>query len=485
MKRRTKELTKGITLIALVVTIVVLLILAGTSIAMLTGENGIITQVKSAKEKTYKEQLKEELQMIINDLQMEKKIAGEQLQKKDIVDKLKEEAIIIDYTEDLIEGEYKDYNFTVDEKNEVIIGNELRGEKPEGVAEILTTEEGVEEVEIRVIGSISEGTITSIEALNGAELKTSESDTSKIFKVTSNGNFKFEILGSNGRRARVSCEVTNVMLAEVDILTAIAKMTNGGKKKIKVVGSENTEIYSFNVIHHEGDMVLDGTTNVEGAMLTNKIYEFGNATEDPANASRYAQNTVVLKVEGNLTINSGVTLTSVKNAQGYGGPKGMIVYCTGTLTNNGTISMTERGAKAVGQNVYLFKNKNNTFEYIPSTGAGTTSPLGSGRRDGSSGLSGTNRQTGGGGSGSVVGGGTVVGMGSQGTSYSGGCGGAAAYKSTTNAELYGGKGGCASDPLQYGLLGGGAGNPGGTCFTNSKDGGSAKDGSNRHAEDFL
>ena len=35
---------KGITLIALVVTIVVLLILAGASIAMLTGNNGIITQ---------------------------------------------------------------------------------------------------------------------------------------------------------------------------------------------------------------------------------------------------------------------------------------------------------------------------------------------------------------------------------------------------------------------------------------------------------
>ena len=43
---------KGITLIGLVVTIVVLLILAGVSISMLTGENGIITQAQDAKEKT-------------------------------------------------------------------------------------------------------------------------------------------------------------------------------------------------------------------------------------------------------------------------------------------------------------------------------------------------------------------------------------------------------------------------------------------------
>ena len=42
---------EGITLIALVVTIVVLLILAGVSISMLTGENGIISQAQEAKEK--------------------------------------------------------------------------------------------------------------------------------------------------------------------------------------------------------------------------------------------------------------------------------------------------------------------------------------------------------------------------------------------------------------------------------------------------
>ena len=52
---------KGITLIALVITIIVLLILAGVSIAMLTGTNGILTQAQKAKMTTelssYKEQL--------------------------------------------------------------------------------------------------------------------------------------------------------------------------------------------------------------------------------------------------------------------------------------------------------------------------------------------------------------------------------------------------------------------------------------------
>lgn len=48
---KTKE-NKGITLIALVLTIIVLLILTGISISMLSGENGILNRAQEAKEKT-------------------------------------------------------------------------------------------------------------------------------------------------------------------------------------------------------------------------------------------------------------------------------------------------------------------------------------------------------------------------------------------------------------------------------------------------
>ena len=50
-KQKLKE-NKGITLIAMVITIIVLLILAGVSIAMLTGENGILTQAQRAANET-------------------------------------------------------------------------------------------------------------------------------------------------------------------------------------------------------------------------------------------------------------------------------------------------------------------------------------------------------------------------------------------------------------------------------------------------
>ena len=57
---------KGITLIALVVTIIVLLILAGVSIAMLTGNNGILTQGKNAKTDTANAEAVERINMELN-----------------------------------------------------------------------------------------------------------------------------------------------------------------------------------------------------------------------------------------------------------------------------------------------------------------------------------------------------------------------------------------------------------------------------------
>ncbi len=59
---------KGITLIALVITIIVLLILAGVSIAMLTGNNGILTQANTAKSDTAKAEAVEKINMELNAL---------------------------------------------------------------------------------------------------------------------------------------------------------------------------------------------------------------------------------------------------------------------------------------------------------------------------------------------------------------------------------------------------------------------------------
>ena len=70
---------KGITLIALVLTIIVLLILAGVSISMLTGDNGILTQAQRAKELTEASSEEEFVQLLIIGYNSNKKTYGEQL----------------------------------------------------------------------------------------------------------------------------------------------------------------------------------------------------------------------------------------------------------------------------------------------------------------------------------------------------------------------------------------------------------------------
>ncbi len=62
---KNNKFNKGITLVALVVTIVVLLILAGVSINLVLGENGLITQAKEAKNKTLQTE-ENETQLIDN-----------------------------------------------------------------------------------------------------------------------------------------------------------------------------------------------------------------------------------------------------------------------------------------------------------------------------------------------------------------------------------------------------------------------------------
>ena len=67
----------GITLIALVLTIIILLILAGISIAMLTGDNGIIRQANNAQTATIQGQEKEQIALAWNTVITDKLAEGQ------------------------------------------------------------------------------------------------------------------------------------------------------------------------------------------------------------------------------------------------------------------------------------------------------------------------------------------------------------------------------------------------------------------------
>ena len=79
---------KGITLIALVITIIVLLILAGVSISMLTGKNGILTRAKESEIYTNIAEIEEQAKLKITELKM-----NEALNEKDTINGIAEDLI--------------------------------------------------------------------------------------------------------------------------------------------------------------------------------------------------------------------------------------------------------------------------------------------------------------------------------------------------------------------------------------------------------
>lgn len=80
----SKEINnKGITLVALVITIIVLLILAGVTIAMLTGENGILKQTRKAKKATDIAEVQEQAQLDIANWRAERLKNGQDINLND------------------------------------------------------------------------------------------------------------------------------------------------------------------------------------------------------------------------------------------------------------------------------------------------------------------------------------------------------------------------------------------------------------------
>ena len=59
-----KKTSSGVTLIALIITIIVLLILAGVTIAMIMGDNGILNQAMNAADETNRANVQSELEFI-------------------------------------------------------------------------------------------------------------------------------------------------------------------------------------------------------------------------------------------------------------------------------------------------------------------------------------------------------------------------------------------------------------------------------------
>lgn len=120
MKKKIIKNKHGITLIALVVTIVILLILAGVSINLLLGDNGIISKAKEAKNKTNEQSIKEEVEMVLAEWSIDKYTQDSEL---DIEKFLREKINVrkVNTIGNEQSFDYKGYKFTIKkDSNEII-----------------------------------------------------------------------------------------------------------------------------------------------------------------------------------------------------------------------------------------------------------------------------------------------------------------------------------------------------------------------------
>lgn len=113
--RRNVKSTRGITLIALVITIIILLILAGISIASLTGDNGILTKADTAKEENRAATIEEEKNLWKSNQVADQIIGETEVQKLgELLEQLQNEELITE-----------EEKYTIIVEGEITIGKKL------------------------------------------------------------------------------------------------------------------------------------------------------------------------------------------------------------------------------------------------------------------------------------------------------------------------------------------------------------------------
>ena len=209
----------GITLIALIITIIVLLILAGITLNMVIGENGIFAKATNAKNKTEVAQYEEELRMSVLEMQTDEATKGTTFNMGTIRKNLKQKIQELQNTDDIeitsveesetIEGIYKGYEFTIDEKYVAHIG-----EKTTGIR-ILTNIEPTGWTKGPVKATItikSNNGLAKIKPENEEEIDVGGKTEYVITKenITQNTTFKYEVTDNQGTTTNKTIEIKNI-----------------------------------------------------------------------------------------------------------------------------------------------------------------------------------------------------------------------------------------------------------------------------------
>jgi len=122
-----------------------------------------------------------------------------------------------------------------------------------------------------------------------------------------------------------------------------ALISGSANQNIKARISTNEQFYSNNnTIVNQGNYNNYFGTGKDGSVTISSSAQISSSTS-PAGLNNISRENgdIIVKNFQNLTINSGVLFTPLRAC------RGMIIYCTGNLTVNGTISMTGKGGGVV------------------------------------------------------------------------------------------------------------------------------------------
>ena len=190
---------KAITLIALVVTIVILLILAGVTITMTLGQNGLFTRAREGAAAYNESEVRDDLSMLITQYTWDK--ASEKTDKS-LGDYLKDNgATSVKANADgtTLEVEYKGYVFTVNKDSGEITSVSKAGPRPQ-VSGVKVTEDSAGQGNNVEQGKIAadSGKKLYITFTSSIEGGTTTVSPAVPYEVSKNGSYKFTITGTVG-----------------------------------------------------------------------------------------------------------------------------------------------------------------------------------------------------------------------------------------------------------------------------------------------
>ena len=268
MKLQISKTNNGITLIALVITIIILLILAGITIATLTGDNGLLNKANKAKEETAYANAEEKVKLAL--LEYQTKMKEETLHS--ILNKIEGlEGIEPDNEQDgppytvIVDG----YIFEITKQLEIQIAGKVTGIKPKIIiAKRGSTANDYKKTEIIVEAQTEDkGGLKKIilekDGILVMEKEVKGNHVDEIFEITENGTYKIKVIGENNRR-----ESSNEIIIN-DLITINATLTKGtmvdGSVSLIVNAStgqgtiKKIEIYEDNSLIK--DLSIDEKTN--------------------------------------------------------------------------------------------------------------------------------------------------------------------------------------------------------------------------------